>query len=354
MKKIVYLLLTVIMILSLSLVTFASEEDGNSLTDDSLTQDIGVDYTAGSEAIDAGTIYSVSIEWTSIGTLKYQGAHGGTYRWNPDTLKYELSGNAEASWTDASVQIDVTNKSNTGIMVQASYTDKAGDQAHTSMNWTGNVSTVTVGSAAVSSAGEDIQYTDTMTTGSAKTAQLTGTVTATGSISESTTSVGTISITLQERGDEPLWQMDGNTLTGVLLGNSTDLVIPENVTAIAANAFKDQTEITSVVIPSGVTSVAEGAFENCTGLETIGWESKADTDGINIEKDAFKGCPSSVQIYIWSVSCTGQNDSCISNLSSEWAALYNAADSDGYALFGDIPFGQTNVYFIHKGAFAVQ
>lgn len=344
MKKLFCLVLTVAMVLSMGIFAFAQEE---MTPDGDLTGNVGAEYTAGSEAENYGTVYSVSIEWTNIGTLEYKGANGGTYKWNPDKLQYELSGNTDASWTDASVQIDVTNRSNIGIMVQAEYKDN-NTGAKTSMkDWTDNKTEMTLDSAA-----GDIEYTNTTTKGAVKTGAITGTVTATGTISKNETSVGTITLTLQERGDDPIWQMSGSTLTGVVLGKSTDIVIPDNVTAIAPNAFKDQTEITSIVIPSSVKTVGEGAFENCTGLEVIGWCGFPKT----IAKDMFKGCNASAEVYIWDSACTGSNDACgfpELNGAGEWMNLFNKAQYDlGGPFFGDIPYG--NIHYVHKGEMPVQ
>ena len=44
------------------------------------------------------------------------------------------------------------------------------------------------------------------------------------------------------------------------------VVIPECVTAIGEDAFKDCTSLTSVSIPEGVTVIGRGAFSGCTSL----------------------------------------------------------------------------------------
>ena len=262
MKKLFCLMLTAFMLLSLNVTVFA-EEDAAIVPDGALTGNVSADYTEGTDAVDAGTVYSVQIEWTSIGKLHYQGATGGTYTWNPNTLQYEVSGDSEASWTDASVEIDVTNKSNTSILVQAKYAD-AGTGAQTKMkNWTDNMIEVGVGSAAT-----NIDFTDTSAMGLAQTETITGIVTAEGSIAQNVATVGTITLTLHESG-ATIWEIEDGVLTGVALGDTTDLVIPENVHTIAANAFAGQTEITSIVIPEGIVSIGDGAFAGCTGLKTL-------------------------------------------------------------------------------------
>ena len=343
MKKLFCLMLTVAMVLSMGIFAFAQEE---MTPDGDLTGNVGAEYTAGSEAENFGTVYSVSIEWTNIGTLEYKGANGGTYKWNPDKLQYELSGNTDASWTDASVQIDVTNRSNIGIMVQAEYKDN-NTGAKTSMkDWTDNKTEMTLDSAA-----GDIEYTNTTTKGAVKTGAITGTVTATGTISKNETSVGTITLTLQERGDDPIWQMSGSTLTGVALGKSTDLVIPDTVTAIGNGAFKNQTEITSITIPASVTSIGENAFENCTGLEKIVFEVSSvgadQYENYYIQKSAFDGCSNALNLYFYYSRCTGVGCTLCGNLKFDMTNLWNCAkNNENYELFGAIP--SDNIHYIHK------
>ncbi|MCD7728427.1 MAG: leucine-rich repeat domain-containing protein [Clostridia bacterium] len=64
------------------------------------------------------------------------------------------------------------------------------------------------------------------------------------------------------------------TVSGIGTCEDTDIVIPsthENiaVTAIATNAFKQQTQITSVYVPDSVTQIGSGAFGGCSGLTSM-------------------------------------------------------------------------------------
>lgn len=49
----------------------------------------------------------------------------------------------------------------------------------------------------------------------------------------------------------------------------SDLVIPDNVGAIASSAFNNCPTLTSVTIPASVTSIGENAFYNCSNLTSV-------------------------------------------------------------------------------------
>ena len=82
-------------------------------------------------------------------------------------------------------------------------------------------------------------------------------------------------------------------------GTETNVVIPStingiNVTRIEANAFKDNTSITSVVIPQGVTSIGGAAFNNCQALTSIEIPNSVTSIGYS----AFDSCKSLASIKI--------------------------------------------------------
>ena len=52
-------------------------------------------------------------------------------------------------------------------------------------------------------------------------------------------------------------------------GNATHIRIPDGITTIENNAFKDNKHIISVVIPDSVTSIGESAFNGCSSLESV-------------------------------------------------------------------------------------
>lgn len=70
--------------------------------------------------------------------------------------------------------------------------------------------------------------------------------------------------------------------------NCTDahVVVPEGVTEIGYQSFKDKTRLQSVELPNTVTTIRREAFRLCTKLKDINIPDSV-TD---IEDDAFKLC----------------------------------------------------------------
>ena len=100
--------------------------------------------------------------------------------------------------------------------------------------------------------------------------------------------------------DGVLIKYDGNEefviRDGVLIkynGNGGNVVIPDGITAISADAFQ-KTDITGVQIPDGVQVIGERAFAFCDNLETVKFPSTL----ISIESGAFSGDKDLTQISI--------------------------------------------------------
>lgn len=72
--------------------------------------------------------------------------------------------------------------------------------------------------------------------------------------------------------------------------NFTTIEIPDRVTTISADTFKDYTNLETVVIPDSVTSIGENAFYGCINLTTINGGCFV-TNSVN----AFYGCPSTLE-----------------------------------------------------------
>ena len=114
----------------------------------------------------------------------------------------------------------------------------------------------------------------------------------------------------------------------------TELVIPEGVTTIGKNTFRNCTSITSIIFPESIADIEEAAFRHCTSLKSvtvpgsvkkIGWsafyectslESVTLENGItNLAYYAFGKCTSLTSIVIpESVTSIGYNvfDGCSS------------------------------------------
>ncbi len=56
----------------------------------------------------------------------------------------------------------------------------------------------------------------------------------------------------------------------------TSITIPNSVTSIGFESFRDCTELTSVTIGNGVASIESFAFDNCDGLKSIYYKGTAD------------------------------------------------------------------------------
>jgi len=88
-------------------------------------------------------------------------------------------------------------------------------------------------------------------------------------------------------------------LLGISFGNrwASHFVIPEGVSYIGTQAFRNNHDLTSIIIPSTVTSMASYIFQNCENLDKVlfagdapaGWGS-----------DVFQGGSSNVMLYYFS------------------------------------------------------
>lgn len=69
-------------------------------------------------------------------------------------------------------------------------------------------------------------------------------------------------------------------------GNDTSPVIPDDVTSIGNEAFRNRKKLMAVTLPNGVREIGEYAFDNCTALESV-----VLPDGVReIGKCAFNSC----------------------------------------------------------------
>ncbi|MCM1214330.1 MAG: leucine-rich repeat domain-containing protein [Lachnospiraceae bacterium] len=87
-----------------------------------------------------------------------------------------------------------------------------------------------------------------------------------------------------ESGDED-YLISGGVLVAYR-GTEAQAVIPDGVRVIAAEAFRDHTELESVIIPDSVTVIGEGAFEGCGNLTALTLGSQVQ----QVKDRAFDGC----------------------------------------------------------------
>ena len=67
-----------------------------------------------------------------------------------------------------------------------------------------------------------------------------------------------------------LYSKGGKTLIVYAIGkNATSFTIPDSVTSIGDDAFRDCDTLTSITIPDSVTSIGNNAFANCDALESV-------------------------------------------------------------------------------------
>jgi uncharacterized protein YjdB len=116
-----------------------------------------------------------------------------------------------------------------------------------------------------------------------------------GATTTTTTSSGlnTVVVTAEFPSTPPL-AIDGSGVITAYGGSGGAVVIPEQiggvtVTAIGANAFNGNLNVTAVALPQTVASIGEGAFHYCSNLATVTFA--ADSQLTSIAKDAFSECP---------------------------------------------------------------
>ncbi len=80
----------------------------------------------------------------------------------------------------------------------------------------------------------------------------------------------------------------------VKLGRVSEFTIPEGVTEIEREEFKDCDSLKSIVIPRSVTVIGEGAFSGCDSLSSVVISDSVTTIG----DDAFFGCDSLSSVVI--------------------------------------------------------
>ena len=98
----------------------------------------------------------------------------------------------------------------------------------------------------------------------------------------------------------PEFTIDGNdVLTEVTLYEATEFVIPDGVTSIGADAFRNCSDLTSVIIPGSVTNIGAGAFYDCSGLTNVVMKG----DCPEVGSDAFYGVADGCMVHLpWRIA----------------------------------------------------
>lgn len=112
---------------------------------------------------------------------------------------------------------------------------------------------------------------------------------------------------------ESITSIGDNAFAGLMIES---IEIPQGVTYVGINAFKDCTELENIVLAKNVTAIGEGAFESCKKLKSAVIYSPK-----TIGKNAFNGCDSLEKIYYVG---TGE----------EWAAVTIEEPNDKIAELG--------------------
>ena len=116
-----------------------------------------------------------------------------------------------------------------------------------------------------------------------------------------------------------------------------DLVIPDGVTSIGDNIFRNCTGLTSVTIPNGVTNIGSYAFSNCSGLMSITIPGSV----TSISSNSFDGCKKLKTIYYTGDVASWCKISGLEDLMPNITSLYiNGQKVEGNLI---IPNGVTNI-----------
>jgi hypothetical protein len=109
----------------------------------------------------------------------------------------------------------------------------------------------------------------------------------------------------------------------------TNIIIPNSITSIGADAFRNCSDLTSLRLPSNLKSVGSGAFYRCSGLTSIRVPSAVTSIG----KDAFREC-----IGLTSVTISSEEISIEESAFSGCTSLASVTISSGVSALSDSVF----------------
>ena len=210
MKKLISLILSLVLVLSMSITAFAAEAADNN------TAVVKGSYTAS----DGGVVYSVDVAWGSM-EFDYEVPAGV---WNEQTHSYE-SGAAKWTYAEGANAVKVTNRSNAAVTVNVT----------TNILLSGITASVEGGSFTLGSAAENAtteiegQATDS-----------TAYITLSGTLTDKTASkmvIGTVTVSIKDETAAALTEEEINTAVAALKNGETvtlSNVSAENHAAIVA------------------------------------------------------------------------------------------------------------------------
>ena len=107
-------------------------------------------------------------------------------------------------------------------------------------------------------------------------------------------------VLVNENSDYTFTQNEDDTITITgYTGSETSLIIPstiygKTVKSIAANAFKNNTQITNIEVSNGISSIGESAFAYCSKLESVTLPDSV----IEIGRAVMRGCVKLTQVNL--------------------------------------------------------
>ena len=111
----------------------------------------------------------------------------------------------------------------------------------------------------------------------------------------------------------------------------TEIILPEGLTSIGANAFSDFSGLKTITIPNNVTNIGTCAFYNCKGLTNITLSNSV-TD---IGPSAFNGC-TSLESVVFPNGVLSIGDCAFYKCSSlQYVVISNDATTIGFRAFDD-------------------
>lgn len=139
MKQFLSFLLALTLVLGCSASIFADTPDNmKSFTQPEGTAsfDVSLPVSVQESGAFADAEYSITIEWNIINPKSLTLNHARIYKWNTETLKYELDEAAQEFSTDQTVdvQIKLTNRSNAFVGYAIEYADNPEDEITTVHN----------------------------------------------------------------------------------------------------------------------------------------------------------------------------------------------------------------------------